>query len=340
MSSWMRCASALAMATLLATSACTPTQILDEVDTQALEALAQEISQERVWNNLLTLTDKHLQDSPVDCSTQRPRSVELFPELCHLTNSHSGEWVKGQLQSLDIPVHLDAEQRDGYSTTNIIAELRGTTHPEEIILVGAHYDAFYAGADDNSSGVAALLELARVLSQHRFARTIRFASFDLEEFGLVGSTRYVDTLAGEKLKTALIFDCIGYYSSEPGSQQSLPGLPSPSQGDFLAVIANDHSSPRASEVYALNNSLGLMKVVPIISPNDGTSPVGLPLMLSDHTPFWLTNQQAVFFTDTAPFRNPHYHKESDTADKLDPALLAQATRVAAVSIAYWAGGPQ
>ena len=337
MSAWTRCTLALAMGTLLATTACTPTRILDGTDTQVLAALAGEISQERVWNDLLALTDKHVQDSPVDCSMQRERSIELFPELCHLTNHHSREWLKGQFQALDIPVRMDEGLRDGFFTSNIIAELPGTTRPEELIVIGAHYDAFYAGADDNSSGVAAMLELARVFSQHRFERTIRFVSFDLEEYGLVGSTRYAGTLAGESLTTTLIFDCIGYYSSEPGSQTALPGLPSPSQGDFLAVIANDHSSARASEVFALNEALGLMKVVPLISPNDGTSPVGGPLMLSDHTPFWLTGQQAVFFTDTAPFRNPHYHKESDTPDTLDPALLTQAVRVAAVSIAYWAG---
>jgi Zn-dependent M28 family amino/carboxypeptidase len=208
--------------------------------------------------------------------------------------------------------------------------------------VGAHYDAYHAGADDHTSGVAALLELARVLSQHQFDRTLRFVGFDFEEYGLVGSVRYVSAEGRqpERIVATMVFDGIGYYDSEPGSQQSLPGLPTPPAGDFLAVIANDTSSQRAAELFALNESLKLMKIVPIIAPGEGTSPLTGNLMRSDHTPFWLEGHEAIFLTDTANFRNPNYHLDTDDVDTLDPVLFHKAVQISAATLAYWAGGPR
>ncbi len=214
------------------------------------------------------------------------------------------------------------------------------SRPDEVVLVGAHFDAFYGGADDNSSGVAAMLELARVLSQYRFDRTLRFVGFDLEELGLIGSARYVNATRGERLTAVVVFDCIGYYSEAPGSQGSLPGLPTPARGNFLAVIGNDLSSQQGSELFRLNTALELMEVVPLVSPRDGAWPIGGELMRSDHAPFWLSQEKALFLTDTANFRNPNYHRRTDTVDTLHPALFHKATQVAAAGLAYWAGGPK
>ncbi|MFL5351294.1 M28 family peptidase [Archangium sp.] len=324
-------------------ASCAPTQVLEGADLPALKTITEEVDPQRVWSNLLTLTEKHGADMSIDCEplfSGDPALVKIFPELCHLSNSASGNWVRSQLQALDVPVTDDVSGEGLLRTNNIVAELKGTTKPDEVILVGAHFDAFWQGADDNSSGVAAMLEIARVLSHYRFERTIRFVGFDLEEYGIKGSHHYVAEGKSEKVLNALIFDCIGYYSDEEGSQQSLPGLPSPTRGDFLAVIANDESSHEAAELYALNDSLKLMSTVPLISPGHGMPTVGEPLTRSDHVPFWYAHQKAVFLTDTASFRNQHYHKETDTPDKLDPVRLGQAARVAAAAIAYWAGGPQ
>ena len=139
---------------------------------------------------------------------------------------------------------------------------------------------------------------------------------------------------------SLAFDCIGYSSSEAGSQASLPGLPAPSQGDFIAVIANEPSRWRATETRLLNDQLELARMIGIVAPSDGASPIAGNLMRSDHAPFWLTGREALFFTDTANFRNPHYHKESDLPETLDPAFLADATELALATVGYWAGGPR
>lgn len=320
-------------AAVVSTTGCRPAPPWS-FDQQTLQGVAGEVDGDRVWDDLVTLTGEHLADTPVDCSVL-PARVK-YPELCHLSDTRARAWVRQRLESLSLAVHSDEALSENLYTSNIIADLPGTSRPDEIILVGAHFDAYYSGADDNSTGTAALLELARVLGQHRLARTVRFVSFDLEELGLVGSSRYVNTLGQDTVKLALVFDCIGYYSSEPGSQQSLPGLPAPSRGDFLALIANDESSKAVSEANAINEELGLMKTVTLIAPRQGSGPLSGAFQLSDHDAFWLTGRKAVFFSDTAPFRNPNYHKATDTLDTLDRTQLTQAIRLAAASIAYWA----
>jgi Zn-dependent M28 family amino/carboxypeptidase len=261
--------------------------------------------------------------------------------FCNLTRDNARALLRSRLEALGYTV-VQQDTEDGLlSTSNLIAEKPGTTRPEEIVLIGAHYDAFWGGADDNSSGVAALLELARIFSTRSFDRTIRFVGFDLEEMGLVGSTRYVGALASnEDIVMSIAFDCIGYASDLEGSQDSLPGLPSPSQGNFVAVIANAASDARAGEVRLLNDALDVANMVGIVAPSDGASPIAGNLMRSDHAPFWLSGREALFFTDTANFRNPNYHTRDDLPETLDRDFLAANVRLAAAAAAYFAGGPR
>jgi Zn-dependent M28 family amino/carboxypeptidase len=247
--------------------------------------------------------------------------------------------MRERLESLGLRVTTQSTDDPRFPTTNLIAELPGTEHPEEIILVGAHYDAYYQGADDNSSGVAALLEMARLASGQRFKRTVRFLGFDLEELGLVGSTRYVQSRPDERIVASLIFDCIGYRDTAPGSQQGLPGFPLPPQGDFLAVIANEPSRAQMEELHALGRRLDSVPVIGIVTPGDGSGPASGNLMRSDHAPFWLAGQNALFLTDTANFRNPNYHRDTDVPATLDADFLTRVTQLSAAGLAYWAEGP-
>ncbi|MFN7131135.1 MAG: M28 family peptidase, partial [Myxococcales bacterium] len=203
----------------------------------ALQAIADEVSAERLMQTLQAQVDAHLGDTPMDCSGWDVS----YPPDCHHTRTLAGLAMERELTAAGLTVTRHESARAGFLTSNLVAELPGVSAPHEVILVAAHYDAFYGGADDNGSGVAAVVELARVLSRHRFARTIRFVGFDLEELGLVGSTRYVnDQLAvtGAAPIAALIFDCIGFASDARGSQGSLPGFPTPEQGKFIAVMSN------------------------------------------------------------------------------------------------------
>jgi hypothetical protein len=314
--------------------------VLEGANLEALADVANQVDGKRLMDLVSEIVATHTQDT-VDCPflSEEQRHDKQY---CQLTHQKTGELIQTRFEQLGLRVWRQETAGTPFSTSNIVAELPGTSRPEEIVLVGAHYDAFHSGADDNTTGVAGVLELARVLSQYKFERTVRFVGFDFEEFGLVGSARYVDAEGGkaEHIVASMVFDCIGYYDPTPGSQGSLPGLPTPSAGDFLAVIANDVSSHRASEVFALNEALKLMKVLPIIAPRDGTGPLTGNLMRSDHASFWVQGHEALFLTDTANFRNPHYHQDTDTIETLDSVSFRRAVQVSAATLAFWAGGPR
>jgi hypothetical protein len=307
-------------------------------DVEALRSLIAEVSQERLMDTVRELAQVHLEDTPLDCN-RWPEVIPFGDNWCHLTSTRATELVRARFEALGLQVRLQHVSSDIYPTTNVIADLPGHTHPEEVVLVGAHTDAFFSGADDNSSGVAGVLELARVLSPHRFARTVRFVGFDLEEVGSEGSFRFVQRLdPGERLAAVLVLESIGYYDSRPGSQKSMPGLPSRDRGDFIAAIGNAPSSRLVSELYGINEALRITDVVPILSAGQGTSPLVEALLRSDHEGFWLAGHQALFITDTAPFRNPNYHKASDTPDTLSPEPFARTVKLATACVAAWAGG--
>jgi peptidase M28-like protein len=322
---------------LLGAAACTSSSPAADANVEGLSAVAQQIDQARMMDLVTRIADVHFNEAPLDCTSMK--NIEN-PALCHLTRDGAGALMVSELQSLGLTVQRDHNPGTPFDSSNIFADLPGTTHPEEIVLVGAHFDAFWAGADDNSTGVAAVVELARALSQFRFDRTIRFVGFDLEELGLVGSERFTNALQNEKLTMAVVFDCIGYYDATPGSQTTLPGFPSPSSGDFLAVIGNDVSRQRAAELYALNDSLDFIRVIPIIAPRGGTSPATTSLIRSDHLELWLHDQPALFLTDTASFRNANYHLPTDLVSTLNPDLYTKAVQLSAVGLGYWAGGPR
>lgn len=316
--------------------------LLEDAQLEQLAEVAAQVDGDRLMGMVADVVDARRRDTALDCSfipeSERPYYSE---EVCHLTRQKTAEYMQKRFEELGLQVRHDESSAPPLSSSNIIVELPGVSRPEEIVLVGAHYDSFYEGADDNATGVAALLEIARVLSGHRFDRTVRFVGFDLEEFGLIGSSRYIAEQKGsERIVASMIFDCLGYYDSRPGSQSSLPGLPTPSTGDFIAAFGNDNSRRRVSELFALNEALKLTKVVSVIAPGNGAGPLTGNLMRSDHAAFWLTNHETVFLTDTANFRNPHYHQKTDTLDTLEPVAFRRTVQLSAATLAFWAGGPR
>ena len=328
-------------ALVLGLTACTNTTLPD-ANLPGLATMADQVDGEQLMSTLTAVVESHRLDTPLDCAPLRSIKGIILPEhTCFLSKNRTGTLVEERFRELGLQVRRQTSDDELYAPSNIIADLPGTSHPEEIVLLAAHYDAFYEGADDNSSGVAAMLELARVLSQYRFERTVRFVGFDLEEFGLVGSEKFVEAWSGnETLTASVVLDCVAYFSKKPGSQQSLPGLPSPDSGDFLALISNEPSSHRAAEVHALNEALKLTKLITIIAPADGLKPTMSPLLQSDHTMFWTQGKESLFMTDTAFFRNNNYHKPTDTLETLEhPELFRQAVQLNAAALGYWAGGP-
>ncbi|HVZ95027.1 MAG TPA: M20/M25/M40 family metallo-hydrolase [Phycisphaerales bacterium] len=211
----------------------------------------------------------------------------------------------------------------GTGAPNLEAAVEGTTHPNEIIVIGAHYDAFQGtpGADDNASGVAALLELARSFRHRPQPRTLRFVFFTNEEppafqTSDMGSWVYAKLCRGraDDVRAMLSLESIGYYSEAPGSQKyPFPfGLLYPSRGDFIGLIGNYGS--RA----LVRRCVGAFRASTHFPCEGAAMPSLIPgVGWSDQWAFWQEGYPALMVTCTAPFRNPHYHQPSDKPDTLD-----------------------
>lgn len=192
------------------------------------------------------------------------------------------------------------------------------------ILIGAHYDAVPGspGADDNATGIAVLLEMAREFAAQPLKYPVKLVAFDLEEMGFVGSEHYAEKLQQEQqeLRLMISLEMLGYCDNSPNSQSYPTGLKYfyPDKGDFIALINN---FPALYDTIAIGNSIR-KKGTPcewLPVPNRG-----LPVpdtRRSDHVPFWDRGYRAIMVTDTANMRNPNYHQKSDTTDTLDLDFL-------------------
>jgi hypothetical protein len=217
----------------------------------------------------------------------------------------------------------------GQGADNLEVELRGSTQPEEIVVVGAHYDSAMGapGADDNASGVAALLALARAFAAERPGKTLRFVAFADEEppyfwTESMGSVVYASGCKsrGERVVAMLSLESLGYYRDDPGSQRyPFPlDLVYPSAGNFVAFVGNGASRGLVRESVARFRESAHL-------PSEGAALPGfIPgVGWSDQWSFWQQGYPALMVTDTAPFRNPHYHTGGDLLETLDYARLAR-----------------
>ena len=211
---------------------------------------------------------------------------------------------------------------------NVEAEIPGS---DEIVVIGAHYDtvAGSPGADDNASGVAAMLAIARRFARERPARTIRFVAFANEEppyFATeqMGSWTYAKRCHDrrERVVVMLSIEAIGYFSDEEGSQhypEILEGI-YPTTANFIAFASNLGS--RA----LLDRCVDVFRRHATVPAEAGALPEEIPgIAWSDQWSFWRFGYPAVMVTDTALFRNPHYHERSDLPDTLDYERLARVT---------------
>lgn len=215
------------------------------------------------------------------------------------------------------------------TASNLEVELPGTTTPDEIILVGAHYDAVLGspGANDNASGTAGVLALARTLAANPLPRTVRFVLFANEEppfFWSDGMGSLVHARAckqrGDHIVAMLSLETFGYYRDEKGTQGYPPGiaLAYPSTGNFIAFVGMNESEPIIKRcVAAFRESCEFPSegaALPSLVPRVGSS---------DHWAYWKQGYPALMVTDTAMFRYPHYHKPTDTPEKLDYERMAR-----------------
>lgn len=216
---------------------------------------------------------------------------------------------------------FDVERHQYATGVNVIGVRTGTSKPAERVVVSAHYDSVpnCAGADDNGTGVAGVFEAARVLSKESHDRTLVVACWDEEERGLIGSTAYAKRAkaAGDAIVLSLVFEMIGYRSTAPNSQKTDAALAAvfpdaaaqiaanDNRGDFLLVVNDETATAAVADMQkgAKDVELPIVNIsllAPLKLSIDG-------LRRSDHAPFWDADYPALFVTDTADFRNPHYH---------------------------------
>lgn len=229
----------------------------------------------------------------------------------------------------------------GKSYVNVLAIKapvgRAVKERQAPLLIGAHYDTVMAspGADDNASALAVLLEVADQLKSTVLTRPVWLAAFCLEEQGLLGSRAFTLHLkqTGQPLYGAIVLECVGYISHEAGSQGTPPGVPItvPTVGNFLGIIGNDASRDLIAAVErSARSAAPAMPTLALAVPGRGEA---LPdVRRSDHAAFWDEGYPAVMLTDTANFRNPHYHLPSDTLDTLDLGFIEAVSRTVAATV--------
>ena len=276
---------------------------------------------ERLENHLRSLT-----------VTIGERSV-LFPNNL----KRSAEYLESFYQNIGVPVHCETYPYRNFTVDNVVAEISFGDKPAKRFVLGAHYDsvAGTVGADDNASAIAVQLETARNLialkKQHELDLAVKFVSFPLEEpptFGTrhMGSRVYAQKARKEKetIDGMICLEMVGYSCHDPGCQNypfPLMFFGYPKQGNFIGIVGNMSSqglTNSLAKTFLKNPELPVVKL---------TVPLGgwvLPsIRLSDHSSFWDRGYKAVMVTDTAFFRNPHYHLASDTMDKLDYRFMAE-----------------
>ncbi|MEK6200945.1 MAG: M20/M25/M40 family metallo-hydrolase [Desulfobulbaceae bacterium] len=215
------------------------------------------------------------------------------------------------------------------TSVNLEVEIRGRLYPEEIIVVGAHYDTALdsPGANDNGSGVAALLELARLLNDSSPQRTVRLVAFANEETpfffsNTMGSTFYAARCRDRKenIVAMLSLETIGYYSDEAGSQHyPFPfSIFYPDTANFIAFVGNIRSRQLVRQTIKAFRNHSRFPSEGLAAPSF-ISGVGW----SDHHSFWRMGYPAIMVTDTAFYRYASYHTSADTPEKLDYERMAR-----------------
>lgn len=251
------------------------------------------------------------------------RSYEDLEEL-----ERSADYIEKKLISYGCHVKRQCFPYMGNTYHNIIGEVKGNKD-SEILVIGAHYDTVPGtpGADDNASGIAGLLELARLTAVNQTSRTVCFVAFTLEEPPLfktthMGSYVYAQSLKKDKIrvKGMISLEMIGYFCDRKGCQYypfSFFRWFYPEKGDFIAFVGNIASKEFTKKV---KNAFQKVSTLPVESLNTLSLVPGVDF--SDHASFWSFDYPAFMITDTAFYRNPNYHTAGDRAHTLDYKRMA------------------
>lgn len=272
---------------------------------------------------------EHLRELTV---TIGERSVYIPKNL-----ERTAEYIETFYRKIGLPVQRQTYKFHNFTVANIIAEISFSDNPAKHFILGAHYDsvAGTVGADDNASAVAVQLETARVLAalkgREKLDVAVKFVSFALEEPPVYG-TRHMGSRvyaakarkANEQIDGMICLEMVGYACREPGCQSypfPLMFFGYPEEGNYIGIVGNFSSRTFTNFLFKAFLQNSNLPVIKLSVPMSGYI---LPsVRLSDHAPFWDKGYAAVMITDTAFFRNPHYHLPSDTMEKLDYDFMAE-----------------
>jgi hypothetical protein len=212
---------------------------------------------------------------------------------------------------------------------NIFTQRPGTDKNAGAILIAAHYDTvnLSPGADDNASGVAVLLEIARLFADYPTTKTLQLAFFDQEENGLLGSQAFVKQAKHlQNLRGVIVMDMVGYACYTVGCQQypsGIPVTPPSEKGDFLVVVGDAEHLPLLNTFNRQKSDLPSVLTLPI--PFKGL--LTPDTLRSDHAPFWYQGVGAVLVTDTANLRSPNYHQPSDVIKNISSSFFTGSAQI-------------
>ncbi|MCX4825354.1 M28 family peptidase [Streptomyces sp. NBC_01142] len=316
----------------------------------------------------------------VEFLADRPRSRTRAPEAMlraetHVTSELAAAGWRTERQPFDVRWRLGSTDRRGdhplalglrlhrrLAGANLLAGLPGGDD-RPTVVVGAHLDTVDGspGADDNASGVAALLEIARLLGRLPRPPAVTLMFFDMEELGLIGSRVAARRLRRTRQIVGMIcLESVGFFAGGPGTQlvpagfgAAFPGVAATiraggQRGDFTLVV--HRRSTRAAASLWRRAAKVAEPSLPVITLRDPRpdGPLGALAGLavppvnhlgrSDHAAFWNAGIPALMLTGTANFRNPHYHRPTDTPDTIDYRRLAAVAVATAVTAVSWPAG--
>jgi len=258
----------------------------------------------------------------------------------------SAKYCASQFVQRDFDVEIESFDFQGVSQQIVVAEITGRRKPKEVIVIGAHYDTVLGspGADDNASGVAALIEIASLLKDVPMDKTVRFVAFPNEEYHgedwrNMGSYHHAKRShdRGDQLVGMISLEMLGYFSNEIGSQKyPFPfNLFYPERGNFIGFIGNYASRDWVRRVVRNFRELAAF-------PSEGAAAPERfkDIARSDHWSFWQFDCPALMVTDTSNFRFPYLHGMDDTPDKVDFDAMARITLGLAKVIVKLAQAPR
>jgi Zn-dependent M28 family amino/carboxypeptidase len=271
------------------------------------------------------ILQQHLQQHVYRLADEIGERNLQHPEALHAAE----DYINQVWQQQGYIVEKQAYRERNIHCANLEVTHEGTERAEQIILIGAHYDTVYGspGANDNGSGVAALLELSRLFRAEPTNMSVRFVAFVNEEppfffSGRQGSNLYAKAIRqrGDDIRLMLALETMGYYASEPHSQDYPPLFRYfyPHTADFISFVTNF-----GSRRVMLKLARAFRQVSDFPLEHVATFSFIPGVAWSDHLSFWRQNYKALMVTDTAFYRYPYYHSPKDTAEKLDYPRLAQ-----------------